>query len=323
MDPELQIMLLEQHDVFSTADARSLGYTGRAIARLVHAGHWHRLRRGWYTPRPTWEAADARGKHLLTARAVARPLGEQVVLTGTTGTAALGLELWQQPLDTISVVRLDGRSGGEEYGVRHYERPAEMGVPMRLDRDFVVAPPLWVASIAMLEAPSLVSAVVVADSVLHHELTDKERLEQLAEAWQRWPRSRRHRLAARLADKGGANGGESVGRVAVFWRHNVPAPETQYKVVGPDGQVAWTDWAWPGLGMLGEFDGKRKYQRDLRSDEDPGEVVWREKRREEWVTDATQTLMRRMVFADIFQPRRTAAYFQRGLELAQRRRVVA
>lgn len=319
MDDELLLLTADRHGVFSTADARSMGYTSRTITRMVHERHWVRLRHGWYALASTWRDADERARHLLVARAVLRPLQGQVALAGTSGAVARRLELWQQPLDLIRVVRLDGRSGGIEAGVQHYDRPAGMGDPLRLDDDLWVAPGPWLVGAAMTEAPSLESAVVVADSGLNQGLTSKDELIELVESWQRWPSSRRTRLAARLTDDGAANGGESLGRVLVFWRHGIPAPLTQFEVRGPDGQVARTDWAWPELGVLGELDGKRKYLRDLKPGEDAGEVVWREKLREEWVTDVTGTLMRRMTFGDIFRPARTAAYFKAGFGLARRR----
>ncbi len=313
------LLLADRHNVFSTADARALGYTTRVITRMVHTRQWVRLRRGWYTLGWLWDAADARAKHVLTARAVMRPLAGRVALTRTSGAVALGLEMWRPTLDTISVVRLDGRRGAVEHGVTHHEQPREMGPCLQLDDDLVVAPPTWTVATAMMDA-SLEGAVVIADSALNRLVSSKPELDDLAESWQRWPGSRPLRLAVRLADGRAANGGETLGRIVVFWRFGLPRPELQYEVHGPNGEVAFTDWAWPERNVLGEFDGKRKYMRDALPEEEPGEVVWREKLREDWIAAATDTVMRRMIFRDIFRPAQTAERFRQALERGERRR---
>lgn len=47
--------------------------------------------------------------------------------------------------------------------------------------------------------------------------------------------------------------------------------------------VAETDFGWPALRTVGEFDGRQKYGRLLSPGQDPGEVVYREKLREDEV----------------------------------------
>jgi hypothetical protein len=46
-----------------------------------------------------------------------------------------------------------------------------------------------------------------------------------------------------------------------------------------------TDFYWEEFRTVGEFDGKAKYGRDLRPGQDPGEAVYREKRREDALRD--------------------------------------
>ena len=68
----------------------------------------------------------------------------------------------------------------------------------------------------------------------------------------------------------------------MLWRHAVPIPELQFEMRTRDGRLlGYNDFAWPSFCHLGEFDGKRKYTRDIQPGEDPGEVVFREKRRED------------------------------------------
>ena len=70
--------------------------------------------------------------------------------------------------------------------------------------------------------------------------------------------------------------------------------------------VGITDMAWPGHGLLGEFDGKMKYGRLLRPDESAGDAVFREKRREDALREATGFIVVRIVWADLYDGYRTA-----------------
>ncbi|GAA3566631.1 hypothetical protein GCM10022197_23270 [Microlunatus spumicola] len=91
------------------------------------------------------------------------------------------------------------------------------------------------------------------------------------------------RRALRLLDARAESAGESVSRVVMAER-GLPAPEPQLVIrneVG--GFVARVDFAWPSLGVIGEFDGRVKYGRTLDPDEDrdPVDVLWSEKQRED------------------------------------------
>ena len=52
-------------------------------------------------------------------------------------------------------------------------------------------------------------------------------------------------------------------------------------VIECEGRRARVDHLWPELGVVGECDGKLKYE----SPNDVGEVIWQEKRRHEWLQD--------------------------------------
>jgi len=232
MDDELDLLVTGQRGVFSTADARSLGYTSRSISRMVGGRQWVRLRRGYYTPATTWAAANGTERHLLTARAVVRPLTGRVALTCSTGVAALGVEMWRPRLSTIDLLRLDDRGSGLEYGVAHHERPADLASCVRLDDDFLVAPPALTVATAMTGYP-IEGAVVIADSAQNRGAVTKDELQELVDSWQRRPHTRALRIATTLSDGRAANGGETLGRIVVFWRQAVPRPELQFEIRGP------------------------------------------------------------------------------------------
>jgi hypothetical protein len=322
MHDEVRQLADNQYDVFTTADVRALGYSHRAIRRAVDRREWVRLRRGSYVLADTWQAADAVRRHLLVARSVVRPLGGQVALSHTTAILALGIQAWEPRVDEVHVTRLDGRQGSHEYGVAHHEGAVtaaecrhlvdENG---RLDPDFLVVPPVQAVAGAML-LHGLDQSVVIADSALQRDVVSAEPLIELVESWSRMPLSRHVRLAARLMDGRSESPGETLGRL-VLWRGGLPKPELQMQVLGPAGQVAYTDYGWEEQRVVGEFDGKVKYFRCLRAGESPSDVVMREKQREDWLVE-TGLVVRRFVWAEIFTPRVVVERFRRALDLKPR-----
>ncbi|MBC7276624.1 hypothetical protein [Nocardioides sp.] len=78
-----------------------------------------------------------------------------------------------------------------------------------------------------------------------------------------------------------------------------------------------TDWAWPEFGLLGEFDGRVKYGRLLQPGQDPGDVVFAEKRREDELREITGFSMIRLIWSDFAHPAVTAARVRRALSLSK------
>jgi very-short-patch-repair endonuclease len=76
----------------------------------------------------------------------------------------------------------------------------------------------------------------------------------------------------------------------------------QLEVRDADGRMV-PDFAWRRERILLEFDGKGKYLRGMSPGEDPGEVVWREKRREDRLR-ALGWIVVRVVWADLMHPER-------------------
>ena len=103
----------------------------------------------------------------------------------------------------------------------------------------------------------------------------------------------------RLLDGGSQSVGESL-ESYLFWRMHLPRPELQYRVYDRHGElIGITDFAWPEHGVYGEFDGKVKYGRLLKPGQDPGDVVFAEKRREDLIRGATGGIMVRHTWADL------------------------
>jgi hypothetical protein len=126
------------------------------------------------------------------------------------------------------------------------------------------------------------------------------------ELMERWPFMRSMHLPVRMADGAAATAGESLGR-HLFQASHIPAPQLQYKVFDASGAlIGICDWGWPDHGVLGEFDGRIKYGRLLKPGQEPGEVVFAEKQREDLIRGVTDFRMVRIIWSDYDRPRVTA-----------------
>jgi len=114
--------------------------------------------------------------------------------------------------------------------------------------------------------------------------------------------------------------GETRGRWMFRW-HHLPAPTLQLEVHDDAGRLLGIcDWGWPELGLLGEFDGRIKYGRLLKPGQEPGDVVFAEKVREDDLRAATGYSMFRLTWADLDQPHRTIARIERQMQRGGLRR---
>ena len=124
-------------------------------------------------------------------------------------------------------------------------------------------------------------AVAVADARSCAGPVDPDELRRRGGASRAGARQRpTRRRAIAFADAGAESVGESRSRVLLA-RARLPPPVLQWEVPDPRTRIGRTDFAWPELRTVGEFDGRVKYGRLLRPGQEPGDVVFAEKRRED------------------------------------------
>lgn len=302
-------MICESDGFFTRAMAEDLGYSDQQIAHLARTKAWVRFRRGYYSFGDLWSKLDERGQHLIRCRAVLHSLGDRVVLSHVSGAVVHGIETWGSDLSRVHVTRLDGGSGRIEGDVVHHEGRVLAEEPLLVD-GMLVLPALRcaveTASISLSE-----SALVVLDSVLHRGLADAEQLARKFTDMSAWPHMRHLHVPVRMADGRADGAGESRGRW-LFWVLHLPAPDLQVPIRNTDGEVRGTcDWAWLDHRRLGEFDGKVKYGRLLKPGQDPGEVVFAEKQREDELRELSGCTMIRLIWSDYDRPRVVKARFER------------
>ena len=170
---------------------------------------------------------------------------------------------------------------------------------------------------AAVETASLLDverAVVVLDSLLDLQLATEETLDAAYRARVRWPHSRKLQVAVRLARRGSQSVAESRLRWICFV-HGLPMPELQFGVIGADGTTYFVDMAWPDRGLIVEVDGKVKYA-DPPSGQTPADVLFREKRREDMLREATGWRVIRVTWWDLEHPQRLVKRLRDALGLS-------
>lgn len=322
MDTRLEQLAARRGGYFTRAEAFDCGYDARAIRAAVRAGEWRRARRGYYVPAALYDALDDSGRHLILCRIVQDRLGDRAVVSHQSASCVWEHDQWGWDMSIVQVTRLDRGAGRIEAGVRHH-------LMQIVESDIVRRNGLWVPNETrtVFEACTdltVESGLCVASSALRAGRITQEMLDEYAHSTrtQAWPQSRHARLAIQLADGRLQSVGEERS-LYMFWRHAIPAPELQYAMRASDGRLlGYNDFAWPQCRHLGEFDGKRKYTRDLKPGEDPGIVVFREKRREDEMR-RERAGMSRWVWAELDPPRQAGTARRVDSERRESKRLYA
>lgn len=299
---------------FTTQEAKSAGYADRDMTRMVRSGTWVRFRRGYYAFADEWRALDAIGRHRVRSSAVLRSLGPGVALSHVSGVVRHGIDSWGLPLNRVHVTRLDGGPGRIEGDVVHHEGLVVDSDVVEIEGEQVLRPERCV-----LEAGSRANnevALCMFDAGLRIGAFTYQELREYHILMLPWPFMQHLHIPVRMADGRSGSVGESRGRWC-FRGLGMPAPQLQYEVYDADGElVGITDWAWPDLGTLGEFDGFLKYGRLLKPGRDPGDVVFDEKKREDKLREVTGHLMIRLIWADYANPAEIGVRLSRLIDRA-------
>lgn len=290
--------------MFLRKEALEIGYDDRMIALLVRAGDWHRVRRGAFTFRDVWDAADPRERHRITTRAALRAAKSDAVASHVSSIVEHTETVWDLDLSEVHLTRLDRRAGRREAGVCQHRGKVSKGDVVEING--IRATSVVRAALELTTVTDVEHSLVVVNGLLHDELCTIKDLAARYTTMDPWPNTLATDLVLKLADPRIESVGESRS-FYLMWRHAVPYPEPQYKVYDEFGILcARLDFAWPEYGVWLEFDGKEKYVKYLRPGETPGDAVFREKKREEMIRRITGWRCIRITWADLQTPETTA-----------------
>ncbi len=274
----------------------------RMFASAYARGELVRLRRGFYVGREHWDSTGAREQHILRIRAAVAAARRPVVIAGVSAAA-----LWGMPIDgdwPLEVTFLDEWRGGgrSEPGVRR--TAAGFTTARVVERQGLHVTDLARTALDVAKTYPLPEAVGSVDWALSQRNTSAVGLSDLSEELDRLhPRTGRRHLEQVLALATSLSGsfGESTARVVIHLLGFL-APELQTELRDAEGQM-FTDFWWRSVNVASEFDGKQKYTRQEYTGGDPGEVVWREKKREDRLRRQVRGIVR-ILTSDVKHPAR-------------------
>ncbi|HLT84744.1 MAG TPA: hypothetical protein VKZ83_10980 [Phototrophicaceae bacterium] len=238
----------------------------------------HRVRRGAYVDEAAWRDAGERQRYELLVRGTIPALRRPPVLAHESAAVLLRIPVigpWPDVVHVIGKPSAGGRSSAKvvHHGVREQPGLAMVG-------DVVVTSPARTA-VDLARTRSFASGLAAADHVLRTGLATREDLEaELAKTRGRRGHQRA-RLVVRHADGRAESVGESLSRAQMI-ELGLPTPVLQQEFYDDEGLIGRTDFWWPELRTIGEFDGFVKFGRALVGDDaDARLALWEEKRRED------------------------------------------
>jgi hypothetical protein len=285
---------------FTTAEATRAGLSHRALTTAIAQGRLIKARHGWFhAPESGESTRDA------TARSARIALDKDptgAVISHHTAAALHGLPLVRARTDHVHLT-VDRPTGGRRTPhVRVHSSPRNSLETTEVDGIPITCTARTIVDLA--RSAGFDAGVCAADHALRHRMVTADEL--LMEVGRH--RGRIGVAIARdvvdFADPLAESPGESLSRCVMRRFRGLPAPRLQHQYVSRDGsRVARTDFSWGDGALAGEFDGKTKYSGCAADGEDPGEVVWREKRREDRLR-ALGVIVIRWVWADLYAPNR-------------------
>ena len=265
------------------------GYSDDDLRRLRRSGELTRVRRGAYVPTVDDRLREREARHALTVRAAVAQLPTESVVSHSSAAVLHGLPVWNIPLNRVHVTRDRSSGGGHRRSDLHvHHTPLQPDEITVVDGVALTTPARTLADLA--RGTPFEQAVAVVDAALCSGIVSRSDLDDAVQRAARRPGNHKARRTISFADPGAESVGESRSRVLIA-RFRVPAPILQWEVP-TSGRIGRTDFAWPEQRTVGEFDGRVKYGRLLRRGQQPGDVVFAEKVREDAIRDTGLRVVR-------------------------------
>lgn len=265
----------------------SLGLSRGQMRTLLAAGTVVRLRRDIVVGACQLQRAaeDKRVAHQIALRSLLLTFPDAAA-SHESGAVTLGLPLFELPPWPIATRRQGAWRGGPAGRIRIAPLPAHHllvvgDVPC-------TTPARTVVDIA--KSASLRHAAVVGDAALRAGMT-REQLRQTLDEVGAWADLGRARIAIPFLDGRSESALESLSRV-IMHEYELPPPEPQKLVQGASGKWYRVDFYWEQFRLIGEADGKIKYQGVLDDGPSPEAAAWQEKLREDDLRDADHPFVR-------------------------------
>lgn len=264
---------MTEFDLRKTAAFAREGWHPHDLAKARADHSLDRVRRSVYAT-PEALDADASYRRDVAAAMVVRHRGGAV--SHTSAASLHRLPLRQLAHGVVHLTREDGGHGHLRAGVRLHRAPLPPADVTEIDGIPVTTLERTVADLARIEPFEW--GVAAADAALRNG-ADLRLLTEFGDQALRRPGGRRLMQVLSFADGRAESAAESLSRVSID-RAGLPAPILQFEVRDAWGHVvAVCDFGWPQWRVVGEMDGRMKYEGS--EGQDPAEVILKEKNRQE------------------------------------------
>ena len=280
MFPRFAHYFSTQHGLILRRQALAAGASSDEVDALVRRGEWIGVRRGVYTTRAHWIALDPYvGRPRLEVWAATLKMATPRLISHDSAAYLHGLAILEARPRLVHITRFGALGGRTRHGVKHHKAPFSDEQIVFIDGQPVLDIPRTVADIAREHGSR--HGIVAAGSALRMGVS-KGALRAAAVPMRNWPYVTKVRQSVELADPRCENPGEDLTKLML--------EQVGMGIVHPQfglqdcGRVAWVDFR---VGRhLVEFDGKHKYRRESAggvADVAPDQVIWREKKRQDWL----------------------------------------
>lgn len=295
------------------AQALAAGCTAEEIDAMLRRKEWVSLRRGAYVERDVYDAMTPEQRHLALIHAVVRSLRVPAVVSHVSAVLLRGLPTWGLDLSEVHVSRADLHSPRHEAGVHHHAGELLETEIELIDGVRVTGLPRTVIDTARVTA--FEASVVVADQAFRSAPEAQQLALDRLNTMRDWQGSRNAGAVLEFADGRSESVGESRCRVLLD-DIGLPKPDLQREFHTPGGRlIGRADFYFDEQRTIGEFDGKAKYLRPFRENDDPGEVVWREKKREDRLRELGNEVVR-VITPDFSRPKAVEHRFRQAFARA-------
>lgn len=289
--------------LIARAEALAEGLSPQDVKRLVHAGVWVRVRRGFYSPREYWDSLDGwRGRPLLVVRAAHRGVQRPHVVSHSSGAVVLDLPHLRVGDGLVHLTQYGAPRARVRNGVKHHHARFDSAEVLTVEG----LPVLGLARTALdiAREQGFAAGVCAIDAARQREVSLSELASARAPMWH-WPFVSVADEALAFSDPRAESIGESLSRILLDEAGLGPI-QTQFEI--HDGTRAARVDLRVGRHLV-EFDGLvklRPLDRGGVADRLPEEIVAAEKERQDWLC-GFRLGMSRLTWADFWGPRRDVA----------------
>lgn len=283
--------------ILTTRELLEGGFGKNELRRLGRFGELAHVRRGAWVRNGDDLSGSAESRHRLQVAAVAARISPDAVVSHVSAATMHGLPVWPNRLDRVHLTRNRSNGAKRRSGVEVHSASLPPG---QVTLAFGVRVTSLARTVADLGRTLPFEQAVAAGDRAAALGLDFGELEAVLHTMERWPGIAQARRVSDFLDARSESVGESVSRVRIG-EEGLPSPIPQREIFDHNGVlIARVDFAWDQHQTVGEFDGKVKYGDLLKPGEDPAQVLYAEKLREDALRDHGLKVVR-WAWADLYR----------------------